>query len=96
MSEDRKAPTRLGGATRINDTPIGFGLKMFVFKGYGREERLWVWSVNELCSGPARAKIVGVTLSDLRKMRSTIDGQINLVTEWEEFDNPPREAETDD
>lgn len=92
MSNERKIPTTSGGATRINDHPIGFGLKMFVHKSYNVEERLWVWSVNEHCSGPAHAKIVGVTVSDLRKMRQIIDEQIKLVTDWEEFDNPTSEA----
>jgi hypothetical protein len=64
-------------SSRIGDHRIAFGIKQYTNKEYGKDEdAIWVWYLSDFCGGKPLAKIVDVTVGDLRMMRSIIDRQI--------------------
>lgn len=67
-------------STRINDHRLALGVKQYSRKEYGSpEDAIWVWYASETCGGSALAKIIDVSVADLKKMRSVIDEHIALL-----------------
>lgn len=84
-------------SSRINDHALAVGIKAYEHKTYGEDaDVLWVWYVSKYCNGDPLAKIVGVTVDDLVKMRDIIDDQIDTMRDWERAAGPqPPDASTD-
>ena len=75
------APRSTASSSRIGDHRLAFGIKQYSRKDYSSdEENIWVWYVSEVCGGrTALAKIVDVSVADLKKMRSVIDEHIAML-----------------
>ena len=66
-----------GGWTRIaSEHLLGLGLRRY--QGGDEADALWVWEVRSGC-GPALARIVDVSASDLKKARDILDHQIGML-----------------
>lgn len=76
-------------SSRIGDHALAFGIKAYDHQPYGKDcETIWVWYVSKYCSGEPLAQAVGVSLSDLIKMKQTIEDHINIVTERAKLSGP--------
>lgn len=85
-------------SARIGDHELAVGIKAYEHKDYGKDtDVLWVWYVSKYCNGDPVAKIVGVTVADLAKMKGIIEGQIETMKEWEAATGPqPADASTEE